>query len=258
MSHRIDLLSPFSHNWAEALTGTVHSVGGRALHLPGAVALDVGRPAGLMNSVVLLQPPLADAVASLMAALDVFFAFNATARAGTVFMFTVWPVPDLTPFGWVCVEQMPLMARPPTEDASPAPPGLRISEVRSAQDLHHFEQVMVKGFPVPELEGLPAGSAIGPSILQDERFRFWLGWHDGQPVSASAAYVAHGVVDLIFLATLPQVRGRGFGSALARTATVVEPGLPAMLIASDDGQPVYARLGYQHVCDMPLWIRERS
>jgi hypothetical protein len=110
-----DLLVPFSLNWADSLQGVVHSnsIGGRVLRRADVVATDVGRPAGLMNSVVLLEP-LQEASAPLqMALLDAFFAFDSGTKAGSVFMFTVWPVPDLTAYGWNCVEQMPLMVRIP-------------------------------------------------------------------------------------------------------------------------------------------------
>jgi len=42
----------------------------------------------------------------------------------------------------------------------------------------------------------------------------------------------------------PEVRGRGVGRAVTAAATVVAPDRPAMLISSDDGRPVYERLGY--------------
>jgi GNAT superfamily N-acetyltransferase len=257
LSDQAGLLARFSLNWAEALAGVVRSTGGRILRRAAMAATDVGRPAGLLYSVVLLEPLQAVTAATLLAALDTFFAFGPASKSGTVYLFTTWPVPDLTPCGWVLVEQMPLMLRLPGADTTPKPPDLRISEVQCARDLHHFEQVMIRGFPVPELVGLPAGSAFGTSLLENERYRFWLGWHDEQLVCASAAYVAHGLVDLVFLATLPRARGRGFGSALARIATLADPDLPAMLIASQEGQHLYTRMGYRHVCDMPLWIRER-
>ena len=256
MSERADLLARFSRNWSEALEGVVSSTGGRVMRQVAVVATDVGFPAGLMNSVILLSPLDVNEVLALTASLDAFFGREQRAQARTVFMFTAWPVPDLAPFGWEYVEQMPLMMRPPEEDATPAPPDVRVSGVRTVQDLRHFEQVMIQGFPVPDLEGLPAGSAFGPSVLEDSRHRYWLGWHEERPVSASASYVAHGLVHLTFLATLPQMRGRGFGTALARAATLTDRGLPAMLMASSEGQPLYVRLGYQQELTMPLWVRK--
>lgn len=257
MSHLPALLAPFSRNWAGALEGAARAIGGRVLRRADVVATDVGRPAGQLNSAVLLEPLHEAAAAPLMASLDAFYGFGAALTHGTVYLFSAWPVPDLSAFGWACVEQMPLMARVPGGDAAPTPPALRISEVRGVADLHRFEQVMIRGFPVPELEGLPAGSVFEPSILEDARFRCWLGWHGEQPVAGAAAFVAHGLVNPTYLAVLPHARGRGFGSALAWTATLVNPELPAMVIASQEGQPLYARMGYRDVCAMPLWCRER-
>jgi len=47
-----------------------------------------------------------------------------------------------------------------------------------------------------------------------------------------------------FVATVPEARGRGYGEAVTWSATMAEPDLPAMLIATDMGRPVYERMGY--------------
>ena len=41
------------------------------------------------------------------------------------------------------------------------------------------------------------------------------------------------------VATGPDARGRGYGAAVTARATFADPGQPAVLIASDDGRPVY-------------------
>lgn len=257
MSRQSRLLAPFSENWAEVVEGTANSIGGRVSRSNNCVATDVGRPAGLQNCVVLLEPLHLAAVASLMTTLESFFAFGTANEAGTVYLFSVWPVPDLAGYGWEYVGPMPLMMRPSAGAAPASPSALQIVPVRSVTDLQHFEHVIIAGFPLPELLELPPGSAFGSALLHDPRYRFWVGFDNGLPVAASAAYIAHGLVDLIFLATLPQARGRGFGSALAWTATLTDPALPAMLMASEDGQSLYTRIGYQHLCEMPLWKRDR-
>ena len=233
------------------------SVGGRVTEGSGFVATDLGRPAGLQNSVVLLTPLQSGNVASLMASLDAFFGFGTAADAGAVYLFSPWPVPDISGYSWEYVEAMPLMMRSPSIAAHAMPTNLQVIEVQTGTDLRHFEQVMIEGFPVPELKGLPAGSAFGPALLRDSNFRFFVGWHDGLPVTASATYVAQGMVHLIFLATIPGKRGNGFGSAVAWEATLANSVLPAMLMASEDGLRVYPKLGYRQLCEMPLWKHER-
>lgn len=257
MNNQDDLLVRFSLNWAEAIEGTVKSIDGGVLRRPEFFASDVGRAAGLQNSVVLLRPFDAAAIGSLMTELDNFFAFDSATQAGTVYLFSAWPVADLAGYGWEYVEQMPLMLRPPTSAAPSLPSSLQIVNAHSVAELNDFEHVMIAGFPLPELCGLPPGSAFGPDLLQDSRFHFWFGWDNGQPVTGSAIYIAHGLVNLIFLATVPQARDRGFGSAMAWAATLADPQLPAMLIASHDGYSLYTKIGYQHLCDMPLWKRDR-
>jgi len=39
-------------------------------------------------------------------------------------------------------------------------------------------------------------------------------------------------------------------------ASSIDPSLPAVLIASDDGRPVYDRLGYLSIARWTLWLGE--
>ena len=57
------------------------------------------------------------------------------------------------------------------------------------------------------------------------------------------------------VAVMPAARGRGAGAAVTWAATSAFPSQPAVLIASDDGQPVYARLGYQRLERWTIWLR---
>src|SRR6478672_8324604 len=68
---------------------------------------------------------------------------------------------------------------------------------------------------------------------------------DGEtPVATSAAHSAAGVTVVENGAVLAGARGQRAGAALTWAATTAWPGQSAVLIASDDGQPVYERLGY--------------
>jgi len=85
----------------------------------------------------------------------------------------------------------------------------------------------------------------------------WVGYLDGEPVATSAAYVGPHHVDVEMISARPEVRGRGVGRAVTAAATLAAPDLPAMLISSDDGRPVYARLGYVPILRFTLWIGHR-
>ena len=50
----------------------------------------------------------------------------------------------------------------------------------------------------------------------------------------------------------------GYGEALTWAATCVDPSLPAVLIASDLGRPVYERMGYVATSRWTLWHRPDS
>jgi GNAT superfamily N-acetyltransferase len=65
-------------------------------------------------------------------------------------------------------------------------------------------------------------------------------------------------VGIYAVATLPKVRGKGYGAALTARAVQTDATLPAVLQASDDGQPVYLRLGFQIVVRYALWMRQRA
>jgi hypothetical protein len=43
---------------------------------------------------------------------------------------------------------------------------------------------------------------------------------------------------------LESARGKGFGAAITWAATLADSTMPAMLVASDLGRPVYERMGY--------------
>jgi hypothetical protein len=64
-------------------------------------------------------------------------------------------------------------------------------------------------------------------------------------------------VGVYAVATLPEARGRGDGAALTWRATTVEPRLPALLQASEIGQPVYEQLGFTALTRLSLWERAR-
>src|SRR4029079_14403256 len=145
----------------------------------------------------------------------------------------------------------PLMVRPPGAVTVAGPDGLTIEPVRTAAQLAEFSEVIAGGYP-----GLGSGGAVAHQAVVDSGvLHLFIGYLDGKPVATAGSAVNHGVVEVDWVCTLPQHRGRRIGAALTSAAPAVDPTLPAVLIASDEGRPVYERLGYLSMQRTTLWIR---
>ncbi|GAA1613388.1 hypothetical protein GCM10009789_79540 [Kribbella sancticallisti] len=83
----------------------------------------------------------------------------------------------------------------------------------------------------------------------------FVGYDGDVPLATSVAHDAAGLTVVENVAVLPAARGRGAGAAITWAATGHRPDQPAALIASDDGQPVYQRLGYLRVERWTVWVR---
>jgi hypothetical protein len=104
----------------------------------------------------------------------------------------------------------------------------------------------------------PERSPFGRDEILDGPLRLYVGLVDGLPVATAGACVAHGLIDVEWVSTMPGARRRGYGEALTWAATVADPSLPAALIASDLGQAIYERMGYVRLLRMSLWWRPPS
>lgn len=175
-------------------------------------------------------------------------------RAPAVLM-SPFTTPDLSERGWHRVGHPPLMARlPGGATAPPVPPELRIHEVVDQPGLEVFERTLVDGFPSVEQQPYRWGGCFHEDILGGAT-RFWVGYVQGRAVSTAASHTAAHVNNVEFVATLPEHRRRGYGAAVTWAATTADPSLPAVLLASDPGRPVYERLGYVVLTHWTLWAR---
>jgi hypothetical protein len=228
---------------------------------PAAVAEALGRPwrrtdrwsggfvadGGELGNPVVLTRPLADAdAARLVAEVE-----DLLPSTSPYFLVNPWLTPDLAPHGLRLIGHPPLMVRFPAPRPRPDPPGVEAREVHDPETLAVAERVLVEGYPMP---GTTPGSVLAPGLLGGPT-RIWLGYVDGEPVSVAAAHVAAGAVLVEYVAALPHARGRGAGAAVTWAATLADPALPAVLLASDDGRPTYERLGYLAVERWTAWLR---
>ena len=251
------LLRRFLINWTDSIEAHGVAQDGRAPRRDDLTAFDLGRPSFGGNVATLLAPLFPADVDEVWTALDAFYGFTRGDATGDVWMFSPWPTPDLRPHGWTLVGYQPLMLRPAGGEAPPDPSGLRIEGVRDAVSPRAFETTMVRGFEARELEGERPGTLFGAGLLDDDRVRLWIGWEDNQPVCAAAVFVAAGINDVTLVGTIPEARRRGYGAALTWRATLADPALPALLIATDEGRAVSERMGYMALFRFTVWLRER-
>jgi hypothetical protein len=235
------------------------SMAGRVLHharatrgplvdTPSLAAARLGDRGVFVNSAVVLEPP--DDWSSVVGQIADVIPAGITAT-----LISPYETPDLTPLGWVLIGHPPLMLRTPGAVAAPPVPlDLQIREVVDGPGLEVFERTLVDGYPMPPLQPYKWGCFFDERVLGGPT-RFWVGFVDGRPVATAAAHVAAGVNDVEMIATLDGWRGKRYGAALTWAATTADPTLPAVLIASDLGRPVYERLGYTALTRWTLWLR---
>ena len=246
------LVRRFLHAFGEAGAVVAGAMDGTVVRTDDLILTDAGRPAGFSNRVMLLRPLGVTPVAETLATID-----EATAGGtGEVVIFSAWPTPDLRGSGWKLEGHPPLMLRVPGPGRPPVPDGLEIAPVTDAAGLRDVERVAIEGFPLDELRGAPPGSMLNERVLADPRQHLWVASADGRPVAVADALVEAGVVSVNLVATRPEARGRGYGAAVTWAATEVA-GLPAMLLASDAGRPVYERMGYLTLTRFTCWSRRR-
>jgi GNAT superfamily N-acetyltransferase len=232
----------FAFAYADRVTAMARARGGRVEHRDDARIADLGSPFGYDNAVVLLRPPDPDRLATLLAdAADVF-----PPHSWWV-LLSLWPTPDLRPLGLTLGGHPPLMLRPPGPLPAP-PPGLDIREVTGPDDVTEFSRVLAAGYPVPAGDVPVAEPEVVGSVV-----RLFIGSVSGRAVGVAGSAVHHGLVEVDWVAVLPEARGRGYGAALTAAATAVAPDLPAVLLASDDGRPTYRRLGFIDLFRVTLW-----
>jgi len=143
--------------------------------------------------------------------------------------------------------------RAPSQEGAPAMPGgLEILEVTSADLLADFEATSIMGF---ERSGVRRFAWHAPGVLDDPRFRLWLGKIDGRGVGAAMAYVDDDLIGIYGVTVVPGARLRGYGAALTWRAIQANPRLPAALQPSDMARAMYRRLGFASIGVFSSWHR---
>jgi hypothetical protein len=248
------LLRAFVVSFEDWIVDTATAMGAPVHRDDDVLAMDPGSPVFFLNGALARHPLDAATIPALVETVQRFFRER---PGGPFLVMSAWPTPDLAPFGFELVGHPPFMFRPVGSPAPPPPQELEIVEVHDGATLEAYERTLVEAYPLPAGDSLPGGVAP-PAVLKIPGWRMWVGFVDGRAVATSAAHVVHGVNRVEWVSTRDEVRGRGYGEAITWAATVADPRLPAMLIASDLGRPTYVRMGFLTLTRFTLWLGSRA
>jgi hypothetical protein len=132
--------------------------------------------------------------------------FYGAAAGGPWLLWSAWPTPGLSAWGFQLVGHPPLMVRLPGSAPPPLPPELRIVEVHDAASLADAEQTLIEGYPAPELQPFRPGALWDTRILGGP-LHIWVGYAGERPVTTGMAYVDERVTGVYVIATLVVYHG---------------------------------------------------
>jgi hypothetical protein len=237
-----------AHDYLNTLTArlveTASLTGGRVDRIDDAVLVDC-RSRYVFDNIAICAGPLDDAALRSVAERAGGF-FDGSESGWTVLCFDNRA--DLRAYGLELIGHPPLMFRPRGGDAPPAPAGLDVVRADTERRMADFESTLVEAYP------LPTGSAVIDSHLLGGGSTAWVGYLDGSPVATAGSYTANGLTEIEWVSTRDSARGMGVGTYLTWTALSVDPGADSVLIATDDGRPVYRRLGYVPLFRLTMWM----
>jgi hypothetical protein len=151
-----------------------------------------------------------------------------------------------------------MVLRAPLSEAVP-PDGVELRAV--VDDATRRDYLSVLGGSFTTTQGTPAdvleGNFGDVAALHGPNLRAVVAYLDGAPSAGAFVLVSHGVAGVQYVGTVESARGRGLGELVTRW--VGNAGLDlgarvAALQASEMGEPVYRRMGYETVTGYRYWM----
>lgn len=235
--------------------------GGRHQRLGDALFMQTAIPHCLFNSVILSgHDP-----ATIEAALDL--AADCARASGVPVLWRVGPLAEsaelrarLEKAGLRLSERTPAMIADLSD--LPEPPrvgGMTITTAAGPEERRDWGRLTIAAFEMEEKLGVAMGAceATIPADLFEDQPRY-TACIDGEPVAVSSLVMTDGLAGIYAVATRPNARKRGLGTALTLHAMAEgrrRGAKMATLQATSMGRPVYERLGFRTVFDYQNYLQ---
>ena len=161
-------------------------------------------------------------------------------------------------FGYSAYDSMPAMwlDGAPLDDP-PASPDLAISRITMPGPLSAFRSILSEVFRLSPSEVSLVLSERALSVLHA---RHYLGTMHGAAAATATLVLSEGVAGVWNVGTMPAYRHRGVAAAMMRHILAEARGVgyaSSMLLASDEGVPLYRRLGYRALGMVQVYVPSR-
>jgi hypothetical protein len=138
-----------------------------------------------------------------------------------------------------------------------APEGFTVEAVRDVAGAQLWGETFAAIYGVPPWAGQAWADSFARFGPERAPYRLYLGMLRGEAVATNILFCGAGVASVYGVGTLPAVRGRGIGAAIT-----LQPYLDAralgyhtgVLFATEQGVPVYRRLGFRTVGAMSRYL----
>jgi len=130
-----------------------------------------------------------------------------------------------------------------------------IQVVEDEDTLKVWVKTFIEGYGLPSTETAGLFKLLHGMGL-DLPLRYYLGYWQGKPVATSSLFLSEDAAGVYCVATIPQARGNGFGTALTLAPLRDAKDLGnqvGILQSSDAGFPIYQRLGFRQVGTMDYY-----
>ncbi len=137
--------------------------------------------------------------------------------------------------------------------------GIRVEEVADAARLRDLGVVLPAAYSTM---GLPEENSRAlfamPERIAHPHVIAVVGYLNDRPVSAALALLSHGIAGVYWVGSCAEARGRGLGDACTRRVgnLAFERGARCVVLqASQQGEPIYLRMGYREVTRYRWYFR---